>query len=141
MYITSVNGGAIVVSAIASMIVGMVWYSQALFGPAWAKLMGASKEQLVDAKKHMGPALVVMFISSLLAAYVIGMFNVRMATPSLNQALGVAFFAWLGFVATTILGEHLFDPVRKKPVGLFFVNAGHQLASMLVMGAIMGSWM
>lgn len=47
------------------------------------------------------------------------------------------FWAWLGFVATIMLGMTLWEG---KPFRLYLLNAGYQLLNLLVMGAILAAW-
>jgi hypothetical protein len=51
--------------------------------------------------------------------------------------LEAALWSWLGFVAPVSLGAVLWDG---KPWKLWFINAGYFLATLLVMGLILGYW-
>ena len=48
-----------------------------------------------------------------------------------------AAFVWLGFVATSVAVNNMFG---MKPVMLSVIDAGHWLAVLIVMGAIIGAF-
>ena len=53
---------------------------------------------------------------------------------TLNQALQTAFWVWVGFIATVMLGSVLWE---NKPWKLYAINAFHYLVTLLAMGAIL----
>jgi len=66
----NVNLVHVVIAAIASMVVGALWYSPALFGKPWSAFMGYSPKSLKDAQAKMGPLYGLSFVAALLMAYV-----------------------------------------------------------------------
>jgi hypothetical protein len=48
-----------------------------------------------------------------------------------------AFFVWIGFVLTTVATNHAFEGM--KPV-VTAIDAGHWLAVLILMGAIVGAF-
>ncbi len=129
-----VNYLAVLVAAIASMVVGSLWYSPLLFGKVWMHLAGMHEH---DAKKGMGQAMMLQFIASLVTAYVLAHFMFYTNANMIVDGLQGAFWIWLGFVATSMMGDAIF---AKKPWKLYFINSFHYLASLLVMGAIIAAW-
>ena len=132
-----VNWLAILACAVASMIIGTVWYGP-LFGKQWMKLVGLTKADMEKGKKEMPKTYGGMFIGSLVTSYVLAV-TISMATvPGLMTGLTAAFWLWLGFIAAVKFSDILFV---KKPVNLFLIEVGYYLVFMLVAGAILGSWM
>ncbi len=129
------NFVALLVAAIAAFLVGWLWYSNILFGKPWMKELG-KKESNMDKDKMM-PMMGGMFVSTLLMAYVLSMFMEKTGAASLMEGVMVAFWAWLGFVATTMFANNMFGGRSTK---LFLIDAGHFLAALVVMGAILGAW-
>ena len=127
-----VNLVAVVAAAVASMVLGMIWYGP-LFGKKWMELTGKK----MDGKKEgMMKSYAIMFIGSLVAACVLGFFvRTAGALDIMNGAL-VGVTAWLGFVATVTLGMVLWDG---KPWSLYVLNNGYQLINFAIMGAILAS--
>lgn len=140
MFLVPINYLAIVLCAVASMVIGFLWYGP-LFGSQWMKLVGMTKEKMESAKSEMPKTYGIMFASSLLMAYALAHFIWYAAPGSGTLLIGVktALWAWVGFVATTILSGFLFSP-EKKPMKLFYINTGYYLAVLVVMGAILALW-
>ncbi len=138
----TINWLAILVSGVASMIVGFLWYSPILFGKPWMKLSGMNDKDFEKAKQDMTKTYGISFVASLLMAFVLthsiaqgGAFY-KLSGPIVG--FQGAFWSWLGFVMRVQLTSWLYD---KKPFQLFLINTGYQLASLLVMGLILVSWM
>ena len=113
----NINWVGVISAGVASMIVGFIWYGP-LFGKMWMKLTG--KKEMAD-KKEMPKTYAIIFIASLITAYVLSVLGPTMQT---------AFWVWLGFQATLLLHSVLFEG---KSWNLYFLNAGHQLVSLLAM--------
>lgn len=117
----AVNLTAIVAAGVTSMAVGFIWYGP-LFGKTWMKLTG--KKEMGD-KSQMPKTYAILFAASLVTAYVLSV---------LGASFQTAFWVWLGFQATLLLHSVLFEG---KSWNLYFLNAGHQLVSLLAMSWIL----
>lgn len=116
-------------------VIGFVWYSKMLFGKPWMKLSGITEAQMEASKSNM-QTYGMMFLMSLVMAYVLAHFEQAGGAADIVMGVSIAFWVWLGFVATTMFGTNLFD---KKPFKLFLINAGYHLVSLMAMGAILVS--
>lgn len=114
---SNINWVALVAAAVASMAVGFIWYGP-LFGKAWMKLSG--HKEMRD-KSQMPKTYAILFAASLVTAYVLSV---------LETSFETAFWVWLGFQATLLLHSVLFEG---KSWNLYFLNADHQLVSLLAM--------
>ena len=130
-----VNYLAVVVAAIVNFLIASLWYG-ALFSKVWQKLTGIT---------DMKPApmnIVLVFIGSLILSYVLyhsivfGDAYVNMS--GVGGGLMGGFFGWLGYIAPVTLSAKLYE---KKPWGLWLLDNGFWLISLLVMGAILSLWM
>ena len=73
MYAHHVNLLAVLVSAIATMLIGFLWYSPLLFAKPWMREMGydpADAAKMQEMKKSAGPAYGASFLTSVLTATV-----------------------------------------------------------------------
>lgn len=134
----SVNWLAVVVSAIASMIVGSIWYGP-LFGKKFIAAMGMDKlspEQQAAMKKGMTATYIIQFVASLVMFYVLAMFVGKLGEMTVSGGLMVAFWAWLGFVVPVKLG----DAIWGGKMTLFWIGASNMLVTLLITGAIIGAW-
>jgi sterol desaturase/sphingolipid hydroxylase (fatty acid hydroxylase superfamily) len=130
-----VNYVAVIVAAVVSMVIGFFWYSESLFGKHWMKYMKFTKKDVNKAKeKGMGKTMLTMFITTLIMAYILAHFIKILGIDTMSGGVQVAFWIWLGFLATTQLGAVLWE---NKPLGLYYINTGHSLVSMVIMGAIL----
>lgn len=130
-----VNLPAVVVSSIVVMGVGFAWYSKALFGNRWMKLMDISGDK-AD-MKGMGKTFGIVFLTTLISGYILSLFIHYAGAYSLILGAKTGLWAWIGFVMPTTLANHLFT---KKPFELYLIVAGHHLVGLLIMGAILGAW-
>lgn len=130
------NYFALLAAGVASTFVGFLWYSPVLFGNPWMKAMGLNKEKMEGMKKGMNKTYAISFVGGLVMAYVLSMLISLTGSTGMNEVLVLAFWAWFGFAAPVQLTEVLFGG---KSYNLYFINTGYQLASLLVMGAVLSA--
>ena len=133
-----INILAVIVSAIVYFVLGMIWYSQKVFGKQWISLMELSEAQMNEMKrkgmaKQMITAIISGFVTALILAYVIGMSGATV----ISEGLLVGFLVWLGFIATLSLGSILWEGKNFK---FYAINVGYQLVSFLIMSLILTVW-
>jgi len=136
----SLNWLAILVAAIATMVVGFLWYSPLLFAKPWMREMGydpSDKAKTQEMQKSAGPAYAGSFVASLISAFTLALILHGLNAQGLDFGLMVSFHVWLGFVATVQFTSALF---MKQSMRLFAINTGYQLVCYLVMGAILTAW-
>ena len=135
MFDLQLNFFALFIAAVLAMIIGAVWYSPLMFAKPWMKLSGVSPKdaERSDMKKTYG----LMFVSTVVAAYVLAYFVKFLNVDSVIAGFVLGFWIWLGFVATTMLPSVLFE---NKPWKLYLINTGYQLAVLVVMGAVLAVW-
>ncbi len=136
LQLVNVNFVAVLVAAIASIVLGFLWYGP-LFGKKWASLMGwgkMNKATMAKMKKSAGKGYAVGFLTAIVMAYVLAHFVSYAGAVTAIEGAQAGFWAWLGFVATVTAGSVLWEG---KPKNLYFLNNGYQLISLMVMGAIL----
>ena len=134
----TINYLAVLVAAVASMVIGMAWYSPFLFGKMWMQLSGITEAKIKEAKKKgMAQSYVMAFVGSLVMSYVLAHFVQYAGATDVMGGLMAGFWAWLGFIATVLLGSVLWEG---KPVKLYVLNIAEYLVALLVMGAILAVW-
>jgi len=135
-----INFWAVLCAAIASMILGFLWYSPLLFAKPWMRLMGVDsndKAKLAEMQKDAGKLYAISFLASVVAAVVLAKFINITSVNTIPYGMKVGFAVWVGFVATVQLTGSLFS---KQPTLLFVINTGYQLVCYLAMGAILAKW-
>ncbi|MBI1936110.1 DUF1761 domain-containing protein [Candidatus Woesearchaeota archaeon] len=131
-----INYLAVLVAALASMAIGMLWYGP-LFGNMWKKLMNFTDRDMKKMNMTAAQAMIFGFISTLVLSFVLAHFVDYLNAITFRAALQVAFWIWLGFIATVMLGMVLWEG---KPWKLYFLNAAYQLVSLAVMAVILALW-
>jgi Protein of unknown function (DUF1761) len=140
MHVHHINYVAVLVAAIATMVVGFLWYSPLLFAKAWMREMGYDpndKAKIAEMQKSAGPAYGGSFIASLISAYILALLLHMLQNYTLHFGLILGFHVWLGFVASVQFTSALF---MKQSIKLFSINTGYQLVCYLIMGAILAVW-
>jgi len=121
---------AIIVATIIYMVVGMIWYADAFFGKEWRRL---NKMTAKDLKGGMSKTIIGGIILGLIISYFLACFMDASRSYTFMQGAALAFWFWLGFVATTLFAGFLWG---KKPFKLFLIDAGCYLITYILMGGV-----
>lgn len=130
----TINYWAVLVSALASMVLGFIWYSKPVFGKLWMREAGKTEE---EAKKGAGTAYFGMVILALVLSYVMAHFVDYTNADTFALGVTTGFWTWLGFAFTTMGGMYLFEGRSSK---LFWINTGFHLIEFMAIGAILAMW-
>jgi hypothetical protein len=134
------NVWAVLAAGVATMAIGFLWYSPLLFARPWMLAMGydpEDKNKLDEMRKGTAPMYAITLVGSLLAAFVLGKIVYHLTIDSPWYGIKIAIAVWAAFVLTVQLTDQMFGD---RPFKLFLINTGYQLASFVVMGAILGKW-
>ena len=132
-----INYLAVLAAAVASIVLGFLWYGP-LFGKQWIKLMNFDKKKMSEMKnKGMGKTYVIMVVGTLVTSYVLAHFVDYLDATNVAGALTAAFWIWLGFIATVMLGSVLWEG---KPWKLYFLNVAYYLINLAVMAVVLALW-
>jgi hypothetical protein len=105
----------------------------------WKAAHGFTSEQI---RAHHGKGvapwpLIVALLADLAMAWVLAGVIGHIGEVSLKNGLISAGFMWAGFVLTTLVVNNIFG--MRKPA-LIWIDGGHWLVVLLLMGAIIGGW-
>lgn len=134
----SVNFLSVLIAAVASMVIGSIWYGP-LFGKKFIAEMGMDKwspEKQVAEKKKMGMSYALQFLASLVMFYVLAGIIVGFGQTTVSEGMMSAFVMWGGFVVPLKLGESIWG----GKMSLFWMGISHMLITLLAAGAIIGGW-
>ena len=133
-----INYVAVLVAAVASFVIGALWYSPMLFGKMWMKLSNVTDKEMKKAKeKGMSKNFAFQFLGTLVMSYILAHFVYYTQASTVLEGMLTGFWIWLGFIATVMLGIVLWEG---KPWKLYFIKAAHELVALAVMGAILAVW-
>lgn len=135
-----INLVAVLVAALANFVIGFMFHGP-LFGKLWMRLANihpTGNEKFSD----MIPQMVKNLLANIVCAYVLAVFIYVTASYYGNVGnvvggMGIAFWAWLGFLVTSSSMDIIWMGKSKK-LWLFEIVAS--LASFLAMGAIIAAW-
>lgn len=134
MDLGSINWLAVVVSAILAFVLGGVWYGP-VFGKAWQHHEGLSDEELQN-----GPMPLIFggaFVLNLVMATTLALLLQLHPAPALVSGFTAGGLLGLTLIATSYGISYLFG---RKPLALWFIDAGYMVVFMALMGAILGGW-
>ena len=140
MHVMGINLFAVLAAALATMVVGFLWYSPVLFARPWMVLMGYNRDDkatIQEMQKSAGPSYALSLVASIASAAVLAKIITLAAVHSVLTGMIVGLIVWLGFVTTVQMTGALFT---KQPAKLYAINTGFQLVCYLGMGAILGFW-
>ncbi len=135
MQSVDVNYFAVILSAIAAMILGSLWYSPVMFGKTWMNLINKTEDELKTA--NTPKTYVVAFISELIMAFVLFHIMIYSNAESFFEGALAGFWMWIGFVATTSIINFMFEGRKLKQ---YFIDTLYHLVSLLLMGIILSFW-
>src|SRR4051812_36766437 len=110
-----INFLAIPVAAIASFVIGGLWYSPMLFAKPWKRLLGVPPEQKANPTKPM----IISVIMDLLIALGLTVAITRVDGPDVLDGLMVGIGVWFVFVATILASNYAFNG---KPFTLWLID-------------------
>ena len=129
----NVNWLAVVVSAVANMIVGAVWYSA--WAEPWLEGIGKTREWAEETQRPTDYAIAAL--NSLLMAFFLANVMAWAGVSGFLSGLVVGLFMWLGFTGFSFAANHAFEG---RSTLVWFINSGMYLVGLLVMGVILGLW-
>jgi len=129
-----VNYPAVIVSTVAALVIGFVWYAPQVFGKRWMAYLGTTQAVLGSP----GPTgMVVGIVAAFVNSWVLALLALNLGGTTIPDGIMLGILAWLGFMATLTAAQIAF---LKQPWGLWLVNNGHNLIAQIVMAAIVTAW-
>ena len=129
------NYVAILVGGLAYWALGALWYSPALFGNAWLKAIGKTKEQAL--KDHTPLNYLWAFITSFIASYGIARILMWSGKTGWTGGLIVGLFCGVCFV---MMAFWVNDAFEKRECGLTIMNGLYHVVGLIISGVIIGAW-
>jgi hypothetical protein len=136
MTFAGINYLAVAIAAIVAWLAGAVWYMT--LGKTWMAALGTTAEEMAEARSQPGAFLpfIYAFVAELVMAWVLAGVIGHLGPLTLRGGVISGAFCWLGFVITTLLVNNSFG---RRDWRLLFIDGGHWLLVLLLMGAIIGA--
>lgn len=128
---------AVVLATLSSFLVGGIWYAPNVFGETWRKLIKMDKKTM---KKGLKPTvwattIFAAFLQAFALAYITFLSYSFFDVSWMAVALMTALWLWMGLQVSMVLTHDAFE---QRPSKLSYITMGNQLATLLVMGAMIG---
>lgn len=131
-----INLLAVAAGAFAYFTLGAIWFAPGILGNKWRELSGLPPDHS-DNKRKFLRGLALSALCCFLTTYVLAHFLQYAGGTTIPTALQGSAWICLGFVGLTQLQDFLFT---RKTLTLFAINAGYQIAGILLAGAVLGAW-
>jgi hypothetical protein len=127
-----INIWAVLAAAASSFLLGGLWYSPALFGPAWNRAEGrAENPKAGHPAKVFGVSIVLAVIAAGAFAFLLG------PKPPLTFAISRGLVVGLGIVAASFGINYSF--ANRNP-RLWLIDGGYHATQFLLFGVVLGLW-
>lgn len=128
-----INLWAVLAAAVATFLLGGIWYAPFAFGKSWQRAAQLSDAQINarNPKVMFGFSFLLAFIAAFVFAIFLG------AAPSLPLGLGAGLSAGLCWVATSFGINYLFEA---RSMRLLLINGGYHTLQFTIYGLILGIW-
>jgi hypothetical protein len=128
-----INILAVIAAAVASWVLGAVWYSPALFVKPWRAEIGVPPDAKADFGK-MAPQLVGSFVIGLIQAAAFAFF---LGKQPIVMGAAYGLTAGLCWVASAFALTYMFEG---RSIRLLLINGGFNVVSFVLYGVILAAW-
>jgi hypothetical protein len=135
----SVNYVAVLLAGLSAVIVGFIWYSPKIWYEPWLRLSKAVPKKETTTSSlilRYGSVLLASLVTAYVLAYVSFVVNHFFRNSFVLDTVLSAFWLWVGFTLSRI---YVHDRFENRPWRLSMINAGYELATVLIMAIIIGS--
>ena len=133
MDFSQLNFFAVFLAALASFLLGAVWYSPWFFKRIWMESCGLTEIDLQQINHVMvfGGSFVLCLLIALSLSLFIG------SNVNVGVAVGTGFIIGLCWVSCALGIGYIFE---QRPLKLFLVNAGYSILQFSLTGLVLGLW-
>ncbi len=129
-----VNWLLVVIAVVVHQVLGFLWYGP-LFGAAWMRAMGTTKEQIQE--RGMSPApFIIAGVGSLLSAIALALLLSLVDDAELTDGLVMGLLAGIGFAAPTTATADAYQDCNPTVTWLYIA---YQVVGFAIMGAIIAA--
>lgn len=121
-----------IIAIVVKILVGALWYSPLLFLNAWQQSAGVTADAV---RSGMAKGMITWIVGAVLMAFVLAHAVYYAGAHNAATGAAVGFFNWLGFILVFQLDDWA---AAKRPFAFLAINAGANLVSLLIMGAVLG---
>jgi hypothetical protein len=135
--IPSIHYIPVLVAAILAFVLGALWYSPVLFAGAWVRAHGYTEEQIARMRAGAAKSYAMSFVCFLVMAVAMAALVARVQPVGVLGGLKLGALVGVGFAAMVSLTANLYSD---KPLAAWAVDAGYQVAYLVLMGVVLTLW-
>jgi len=129
-----VNPVGVLMAAVATFVIGMIWYSPLLFAKPWMALNGYTPDKMAELKAGAPRAYGISFLAYLVLG--VGLGSLTRGDTALGGA-HMGILVWSFLVMPVSLTALVFS---EKRFGAWLIDAMYQFVYFAAMGAILSRW-
>lgn len=135
MHYHNINLVAVLVAAVASFLLGWLWYSPLLFANTWMKSLDKTKEDIMKGgKEAMFKAMGISLLQAIVVSVAIAHFFNLGGGVSIGMAIETALVCWFAFVVMLDLVARTYE---QSNMTLFYIHVGYRFFEFLVIALIL----
>lgn len=131
--IVEMNYWAILLAAMVNLGIGAAWYSPWMFGGPWLKVRGKSEPD----RFQFQVGYVTTAVASLCLAFALSYAVRQLEAITVLEGMKVGLFISMGLVVTRLAPHYAFEG---RHTALFFIDAGFDVAGLVMMSTILTIW-
>lgn len=132
----AINGWAVLLAGVSSMVIGMVYYADKVYGKQWKKLANIDEKKFA---KQIPRVMPLVFLAALVTAYFVAymtfLYHSFFGNSWLGAGVMTSLMLWLGVSATTLFVHGILE---QRPRRLIILSVANRLFTLLAMGLIIG---
>jgi len=131
------NWLAILVATIAYFMLGALWYSKALFGTKWARLLKIDTGN-PDLRKGMGGMMISTFVLILIVCFGLETLIVKIGfLQEISYGIKLGLLTGLAFATTAVSINYVYE---RKPTNLYLITNGYHVVGHVIAATILVLW-
>jgi len=136
-FLSHINWLAVLVATIAYFMLGALWYSKALFGSTWAKLVNLDVNN-PDLKKGMGGMMVSTFFLMLIVSFGLEVLIVKIGfAQDFMYGIKLGLLTALAFATAAVSINYVYE---RRPSSLYLINNGYHVLGHVIVATILVVW-
>lgn len=137
-HFADINWLAILLATVASMALGMGWYT--ILGNQWMAALGKTRDEIMPEGKSSPAPFVIAAICQLVMAYFVLLLTRAIMDTSATDiqvmdAVMVGAHMWFGFILTAMVLNHAYQGQKWS---LTLIDGGYLLGVLLLQGIVIG---
>ena len=136
-FLSHINWLAVLVATVAYFMLGALWYSKALFGSTWAKLVNLDVNN-PDLKKGMGGMMVSTFILMFIVSFGLEVLIVKIGfAQEFMYGIKLGLLTGLAFATAAVSINYVYE---RRPSSLYLINNGYHVLGHIIVATILVVW-